>query len=82
MRDGGGPERRHHHAVDLRPVVWDATVVTPRDDRGVTLVLRVTYRTLEQLCGEVCAETTSEAVLPIYAEAGIASRFLRSSSAS
>lgn len=63
-------------------MVWDATVVTPRDDRGVTIVLRVTYRTLEQLCGEVCGETTSHAVMPTYADAGIASRFLRSSSAS
>lgn len=63
-------------------MVWDATVVTPWDGRGVTIVLRVTYRTLEQLCGEVCAETTSEAVLPPHADAGTASRFLRSSSAS
>lgn len=82
MRDGSSEGRRHDDAVDLRPVVWDATVVTPRDDRGVTIVLRVTYRTLEQLCGEVCSETTSEAVVPAYADAGMASRFLRSSSAS
>lgn len=82
MRDGPVGGRRHDDAVDLRPVVWDATVVTPRSDRGVTIVLRVTYRTLEQLCGDVCGETTSEAVLPAHADAGIASRFLRSSSAS
>ncbi len=82
MRDGRGDRPRHHHAVDLRPVVWDATVVTPRDGRGVTIVLRVTYRTLEQLCGETCAETASEAVLSPYADAATFSRFLRSSSAS
>ncbi len=63
-------------------MVWDATVVTPRDGRGVTIVLRVTYRTLEQLCGEICADTTSEAVLAPYTDAATASRFLRSSSAS
>ena len=63
-------------------MVWDATVVAPRDDRGVTIVLRVTYRTLEQLCGEVCADTVSEAaILPPQADAFTASRFLRSSSA-
>lgn len=82
MRDGSIYGRRHDDAVDLRPVVWDATVVTPRCDRGVTIVLRVTYRTLEQLCGDVCGETKSEAVLPLYTDAGTASRFLRSSSAS
>lgn len=82
MRDGSAGPNGHDPRVDLRPVVWDATVVTPRDDRGVTIVLRVTYRTLEQLCGEVCSETTSEAAVPAYADAGTASRFLRSSSAS
>lgn len=63
-------------------MVWGATVVTPRADRDVTIVVRVTYRTIEQLCGEVCAETTSEAVLPAYAGAATVSRFARSSSAS
>lgn len=83
MRDASGGPARHDRVVDLRPVVWDATVVTPRGDRGVTIVLRVTYRTLEQLCGEVCAETASHAtLLPRYADDGAASRFLRSSSAS
>jgi hypothetical protein len=40
-------------------VVWDATVVTPRDDRGVTIVLRVTYRTLAQICDDVFAVSDS-----------------------
>ena len=82
MRDGPWGRLRQHHAVDLRPVVWDATVVTPRDDRGVTIVLRVTYHTIEQLCGDMFAETASEAVVAPYADAAAFSRFLRSSSAS
>ena len=35
--------------LDLRPVVWDASMVTPSEDDGVTIVLRVTYRTLEDI---------------------------------
>ena len=52
-------EARHDSRVDLRPVVWDATVVTPRDDRGVTIVLHVRYRTLEEICTDSAAVTRS-----------------------
>jgi hypothetical protein len=45
--------------VDLRPVVWDATVLAPRDDRGVTIVLRARYRTLEEICTDAAADTRS-----------------------
>ena len=48
--------------MDLRPVVWDATMVTPRDDRGVTVVLRVTYRTIEQIILDQSALTESTAI--------------------
>ncbi len=81
-RDGPVRQNGHDRWVDLRPVVWDVTVVTPRADRGVTIVLRVTYRTIEQLCGEPCVETASGAMLPSYAGDATFSRFLRSSSAS
>ena len=47
--------------VDLQPVVWDATVVTPREDPGVTIVLRVTYRTIEQICLDLASSTRSQA---------------------
>lgn len=53
-----------HAGVDLRPVVWDATMVTPRDDRGVTVVLRVTYRSIEQICLDEGALTRSVAARP------------------
>lgn len=55
---------REHARVDLRPVVWDATMVTPRDDRGVTVVLRVTYRSIEQICLDQGALTRSVAIRP------------------
>ena len=47
--------------VDLRPVVWDATVVAPRDDRGVTIVLRARYLTIDELCGDAAVRTCSMA---------------------
>lgn len=57
--DGGSGRDPQHAGVDLRPVVWDATVVTPRDDRGVTIVLRARYLTLEELCADGASITRS-----------------------
>lgn len=73
--------------MDLRPVVWDATVVTPRDDRGVTIVIRARYRSLEEICLDRVAVTESAVGAPAdrltdYAGAATFSRFFRSSSAS
>ena len=49
-RDVTWQHAAHDHPVlDLRPVVWDASMVTPSEDDGVTIVLRVTYRTLEEI---------------------------------
>ena len=47
--------------MDLRPVVWDATMVTPNGD-DVTVVVRVTYRTLEQICLDLWSATQSQVV--------------------
>ncbi len=71
--DGATGIVAHDRTVDLRPVVWDATVVTPRDDRGVTIVIRVTYRTLEEICLDLG---------PLSYTGAAASRFFLSSSAS
>ena len=55
-RDGGGLRRADDDGVmDLRPMVWDAAMMAPAPDADVTVVLRVTYRTLEQICDDVCA---------------------------
>ena len=43
--------------LDLRPVVWDASMVTPSEDDGVTVILRVTYRTLEDIIFDAHAVT-------------------------
>jgi hypothetical protein len=84
----GGDARGRMRAVDLRPVVWDATVVTPREDRGVTVVLRATYRSLEEICLDQVAVTESgvggpaDRIAHDYAGVATFSRFFLSSSAS
>lgn len=62
-RGDGRPNGRAHRrgVLDLRPVVWDATMVTPLEDRDVTVVVRVTYRTLEQICLDLGTVTESAA---------------------
>ena len=38
--------------MDIRPMVWQATVIAPAADADVTIVMRVTYLSLEQICSE------------------------------
>lgn len=38
-------------------MVWDASMMTPSEDDGVTIVLRVTYRTLEDIVLDTHAVT-------------------------
>ena len=62
-RDGREWDRDDHHGVmDLRPMVWDAAMVAPTSDADVTVVLRVTYRTLAEIVDDLCAVTESAAV--------------------
>jgi len=65
MRDGNEWEWNDHRGVmDLRPMVWDAAMVTPASDDDVTVVLRVTYRTLADIVDDLCAVTQSAAIRP------------------
>ena len=50
--------------LELRPVVWEATMVTPASDADVTVVVRVTYRTLVEICDDVSGTSESAAVRP------------------
>src|SRR3954464_13016737 len=54
--------------VDVRPVVWEATMVTPASDADVTVVVRVTYRTLVEICDDLFGTTESAAVRANYRE--------------
>jgi hypothetical protein len=60
----GASEQRVLRMVDLRPVVWEATMVTPASDADVTVVVRVTYRTLVEIIEETFGTTESAAVRP------------------
>jgi hypothetical protein len=65
FRDGGQLRPADHHGVmDLRPMVWDAAMVAPASDADVTVVLRVTYRTLAEIVDDLCAVTKSAASRP------------------
>ena len=65
MRDGNEWEWNDHRGVmDLRPMVWDAAMVAPASDDDVTVVLRVTYRTLADIVDDLCAVTESAAIRP------------------
>jgi hypothetical protein len=45
--------------IDLRPVVWEATMVTAASDVDVTVVVKVTYRSLIEICDETFGVTDS-----------------------
>ena len=45
--------------LDIRPMVWDASVIAPSEVGGVTVILRVTYSTLEAICGDLFDVTES-----------------------
>lgn len=58
--DGTATATRHDHPVnDIRAMVWDARVIAPATSEDVTVVMRVTYHTLEAICGELFDDTES-----------------------
>ena len=44
---------------DIRAMVWDAHVIAPTLSDDVTVIMRVTYHTLEAICGELFDVTES-----------------------
>ena len=44
---------------DIRAMVWDAQVIAPALSEDVTVVMRVTYHTLEAICDELFDVTES-----------------------
>ena len=49
--------------LDIRPMAWQATVIAPAEDADVTVVVRVTYYTIEQLCAGELFDEPAAAVL-------------------
>lgn len=48
-----------HRMKDIRAMVWDARVIAPSAAMDVTVVMRVTYHSIESICGELFDETES-----------------------
>jgi len=44
---------------EIRAMVWDARVIEPTSSEDVTVVMRVTYHTIEAICGELFDVTES-----------------------
>jgi hypothetical protein len=44
---------------EIRAMVWDARVIEPASSEDVTVVMRVTYHTIEAICGELFDVTES-----------------------
>ena len=58
--DGAVELREHDRGVDdIRAMVWDAQVIAPASSDEVTIVMRVTYHTIEAICGEQFDDTES-----------------------
>jgi hypothetical protein len=38
---------------DIRPMIWSAQVIAPAADADVTILMRVSYRSLEEICGSL-----------------------------
>ena len=38
---------------DIRPMIWSAQVIAPAADADVTVLMRVSYRSLEEICGSL-----------------------------
>jgi hypothetical protein len=49
--------------MDIRAMVWDARVIAPSPDDDVTVVVRVSYQSIEALCGEFFDAVESKARL-------------------
>jgi hypothetical protein len=47
------PRMKDMQLDDIRPMIWSAQVIAPAADADVTVVMRVTYNTLEQICGSL-----------------------------
>ena len=44
---------------EIRAMVWDARVIEPATSEDVTVLLRVTYLSIEAICGELFDVTES-----------------------
>jgi hypothetical protein len=58
--DGAVDDRAHDFGMDeIRAMVWDARVIEPASSDDVTVLMRVTYHSIEAICGELFDVTES-----------------------
>jgi hypothetical protein len=63
--DGSVIAWRHDHTmIEISAMAWDAKVMEPSAAEDVTVLMRVTYHSIEALCGELFDETESAQMRP------------------
>jgi hypothetical protein len=65
MLDGDAAAKQHIHTMmEISAMAWDAKVIEPSAAEDVTVLMRVTYHSIEALCGELFHETESAQMRP------------------
>jgi hypothetical protein len=60
QRDGtAGARGQDSSMMEISAMAWDAKVMEPSDAKDVTVLMRVTYHSIESLCGDIFDETES-----------------------
>ena len=63
--DGREPARVHDSTMmEISAMAWDAKVIEPSAAEDVTVLMRVTYHSIEALCGDLFDETESAQARP------------------
>lgn len=63
--DGTAATPRHAHSMmEISAMAWDAKVIEPSAAEDVTVLMRVTYHSIEALCGDLFDETESAEARP------------------
>jgi hypothetical protein len=65
MLDGDAAAKPQIHTMmEISAMAWDAKVIEPSAAEDVTVLMRVTYHSIEALCGDLFDETESAQMRP------------------
>ena len=53
-----------HTMMEISAMAWEAKVIEPSAAEDVTVLMRVTYHSIEALCGDLFDETESAQMRP------------------
>jgi hypothetical protein len=63
--DGAAPvPRQDSTMMEISAMAWDAKVIEPSAAEDVTILMRVTYHSIESLCGDLFDGTESVQLRP------------------